>query len=70
MADIADRVREHAEKIMKAAGSSLRHYETQSKADILAAVMDCFEEAYRAGADKAADVILTSKASKEKPDGE
>lgn len=51
MADIADRVREHAEKIMRAAGSSLQHYTTRSHADILAAVMDCYEAAFRAGAE-------------------
>lgn len=48
--EMAVAVLEHAEKIMKAAGSSLRHYETRSKTGILSAVMDCFEEAYRAGA--------------------
>lgn len=70
MADIADRVREHAEKIMKAAGSSLRHYETRSKAEILAAVMDCYEDAYRAGAAFATDALNPTKASMEKTDGE
>lgn len=68
MADLADRVREHAEKIMKAAGSSLRHYETRSKADILAAVMDCYEEAYRTGAAFATEA-LKPHASKEHDDG-
>jgi len=68
MADIADRVREHAEKIMKAAGSSLRHYETRSKADILAAAMDCYEEAFRAGANFATE-SLAPKGEKEENNG-
>lgn len=68
-AAMAERVREHAEKIMKAAGSSLRHYETRSKTDILAAVMDCFEEAYRTGAAFASE-SLTTPASKEQTDAE
>lgn len=68
-AAMAERVREHAEKIMKAAGSSLRHYETRSKAAILAAVMDCFEEAYRTGADFATE-SLNPHASKEQTDAD
>ena len=66
---MAERVSAHAEKIMKAAGSSLRHYETRSHAAILAAVMDCYEEAYRTGAAFASESLATP-ASKEKPDAE
>lgn len=51
--EIANAVREHAEKIMVAAGSKLGHYEQRSKAAILMAVMDCYEAAYRAGANYA-----------------
>jgi phenylacetate-coenzyme A ligase PaaK-like adenylate-forming protein len=47
-------VRKHAERIMNAAGSSLRNYSVYgSQERILAAVIDCYEEAYRAGADLA-----------------
>ena len=45
-------VRKHAERIMNAAGSSLRNYSVYGTQErILAAVIDCYEEAYRAGAD-------------------
>lgn len=45
-------VRDHAERIMRAAGSSLGNYTLNgSRERILAAVIDCYEEAYRAGAD-------------------
>lgn len=47
---IADAVRDHAERIMRAAGSSLGNYMQTSQRDILAAVMDCYEAGYRAGA--------------------
>ena len=47
---IADRVRYHAIEIMRAAGSTLRHYEKRAQQSILMAVMDVYEEAYRAGA--------------------
>ena len=44
-------VRKHAERIMNAAGSSLRNYSVYGTQErILAAVIDCYEEAYRAGA--------------------
>lgn len=44
-------VRDHAERIMNAAGSSLRNYSVYGTQErILAAVIDCYEEAYRAGA--------------------
>lgn len=46
-------VRDHAERIMRAAGSSLGNYTLNgSRERILAAVIDCYEEAYRAGADR------------------
>ena len=51
---IEQAVRKHAERIMNAAGSSLRNYSVYgSQERILAAVIDCYEEAYRAGADLA-----------------
>lgn len=44
-------VRDHAERIMRAAGSSLGNYTLNgSRERILAAVIDCYEDAYRAGA--------------------
>jgi hypothetical protein len=47
-------VRNHAERIMNAAGSSLRNYSVYGTQErILAAVIDCYDEAYRAGADLA-----------------
>ena len=48
---IEQAVRKHADLILKAMGTSLRNYMPNSQRDILAAVMDCYEEAYRAGAD-------------------
>lgn len=44
-------IRGHAERIMGAAGSSLRFYTKQSQHDILTAVIDCFEAGYRSGVD-------------------
>lgn len=62
--DLAARVERHAEDIMRAAGSSLRHYEAYSRRRILSAMMDAYEEAYRAGADFAreADQIVRAQA--------
>ena len=49
--EIAETVQRHADRILKAAGSGLRYYTMPSvQKAILGAVMDCFEEAYRAGA--------------------
>lgn len=49
--DHAERARHHAETIMRAAGSSLANYEMpKNRAAILSATLDCWEEAYRAGA--------------------
>lgn len=51
---ISAQVEAHAEAIMRAAGSSLRNYEMPgNRHRILAAVLDCYEQAYRAGADRA-----------------
>ena len=48
------RVEHHADAILRAAGSGLRHYSMDgTRRAILSAVMDCFEEAYRAGANRA-----------------
>lgn len=49
--DIAARVQTHAEKIICAAGSNLLRYDTRFKVEIMAAVMDCYKEAFCAGAD-------------------
>lgn len=52
--DIPARVQHHADAILRASGSALRHYTMDgTRRAILSAVMDCFEEAYRAGADRA-----------------
>jgi len=59
--NIAASIAAHADKIMRAAGSQLGYYETRSKAAILAAVMSCYEEAYRAGADFAMQEIRGNK---------
>jgi len=48
---MAEAVRRHADLILKASGSGLRHYSMEkTRAAILMAVMDCYGEAYRAGA--------------------
>ena len=52
---MAEATERHAEAIMKAAGSSLRHYMKATHAEILMAVMDCYEEAYRAGINRGID---------------
>lgn len=57
---IADAVRDHAERIMRAAGSSLGNYMQTSQRDILAAVMDCYEEAYREGTRRVASHLRES----------
>lgn len=50
---IAARVEHHADAILRASGSSLRNYTMDgTRRAILSAVMDCYEEAYRAGADR------------------
>jgi hypothetical protein len=49
--DIADRVEHHADAILRAAGSGLRHYTLPAnRRAILSAMLDAYEEAYRAGA--------------------
>ena len=49
---MADAIEKHADLILRASGSGLRHYTMQkTRAAILMAVADCFEEAYRAGAE-------------------
>lgn len=49
---IADRVEHHANAILRAAGSSsLNHYMPDARGKILAAVLDCYEEAYRGGSE-------------------
>jgi len=52
---MAAAVEKHADLILKASGSALRHYTMEkTRAAILMAVMDCYEEAYRAGAARTA----------------
>jgi hypothetical protein len=56
--DVADAMAEaakrHADLILRASGSGLQHYTMKSTRDaILMAVMDCYEEAYRAGVARA-----------------
>ena len=52
------RVEHHADAILRASGSSLRNYTMDgTRRAILSAVMDCYEEAYRAGAARAAQVM-------------
>lgn len=58
LAEIAQR---HAEAIMKAAGSSLKHYETISKARILGAVMDLIDETYRMGSERGISYVLAKQ---------
>lgn len=49
---MADTVKSHADLILRASGSGLRNYTMVSTRNaILSAVMDLYEEAYRAGAD-------------------
>lgn len=48
--DIAARVEHHADLILRAAGSGLRHYSMDgTRRAILGAALDLYEEAYRAG---------------------
>lgn len=55
---IPDRVTHHADAILRASGSSLRNYTMDgTRRAILSAVMDCYEEAYRAGAARAAQAV-------------
>lgn len=71
MADIAASVEAHAEAILKASGSSLRHYTIpMNRAAILGAVMNCYEEAYRAGAALALESLRTLENKKENTNGE
>ena len=62
----AARVQHHADAILRASGSALRHYTMDGtrrailsavmdcyEEAYLSAVMDCYEEAYRAGANRA-----------------
>jgi len=47
---ISARVEHHADAILRAAGSGLRHYTmAATRRAILSATMDAYEEAYRAG---------------------
>lgn len=48
---MAERVKAHVETILRAQGTKLGNYMPRSQHAILSAVMDCYEEAYRAGAD-------------------
>lgn len=49
--DIANATTEHADKVLRAAGSALKNYSVHgNRRAILSAMMDAIEEAYRAGA--------------------
>jgi len=49
--DIATCATEHADKVLRASGSALKHYTTPAvKKAILSAMLDAIEEAYREGA--------------------
>jgi hypothetical protein len=53
----------HADSILRASGSGLSNYTMDgTRKAILSAVLDCFEEAYRAGADRAVEVMRERKA--------
>lgn len=53
---IVEAVERHADLILRASGSALRNYTLPAnRRAILAAVIDCYEEAYRAGAAFAAN---------------
>lgn len=55
---IADRVKHHAEAIALSARIWLSDYELeQVRERILSAVLDAYEEAYRAGADRAMQLV-------------
>ena len=65
--DIAAAATNHADKVLRAAGSALKHYTTPSiKKAILSAMLDAIEEAYRAGADlviaRTSDLTARNKA--------
>ena len=54
--DPADAVEAHADKVLRAAGSGLKHYTMPTvRRAILSAMLDAIEEAYRAGADFAGE---------------
>lgn len=54
--DIAERCLHHADMILRASGSGLRHYTMAATRNaILSAMIDAYEEAYRAGAKRAED---------------
>ena len=48
--DLQDMIEQHAEAIIRASGSSLRNYETRSKADIMMGVADAIKSGMKAGA--------------------
>lgn len=69
--DIAAAVDRHADLILKASGSALRHYTMAStRAAILMAVMSCYEEAYRAGASFALSEVAARTALTTAMEGE
>jgi hypothetical protein len=53
----------HADSILRTSGSGLSNYTMDgTRRAILSAVLDCIEEAYRAGADRAVEVMRERKA--------
>lgn len=60
--DISAAVERHADLILKAAGSGLRHYTLPgTRKAILLAALDLYEEAYRAGAALAESILTKSE---------
>jgi len=58
---IAEAAQRHADLILKASGSGLRHYSMEkTRANILKAVMDCYDEGYRAGLNSQAYAARTA----------
>lgn len=54
MSDFNEMAERHADRILRAAGSGLRHYTLPSvRAAILLATLDCISEACRDGAERA-----------------
>ena len=63
---MAEAAKRHADLILKASGSGLRHYTMQKMcADILKAVMDCYDEGYRAGLNSQAYVAARTTSVEE-----
>ena len=68
--DIAARVAHHTDRILRASGSGLRHYTMYTpRRAILTATLELYEEAYRAGAKRGAEIARLSPQPTEVCDG-